>query len=85
MRAIGSMREVYGIRRIAFNEQERTLRVEYDGSHLSESVVAGCCEVPASICGKSWSSPERYSSLPLKHHYPRTKPAILRRSVSVAI
>ncbi len=41
MRAIGSVREVYGIRRIAFNEKERTLRVEYDGSHLAESVVAG--------------------------------------------
>ena len=40
MRAIGSMREVYGIRRIVFNEKERTLRVEYDASHLSESVVA---------------------------------------------
>jgi hypothetical protein len=40
MRAIGSVREVYGIRRIAFNEKERTLRVEYDASHLSESVVA---------------------------------------------
>ena len=41
MQAIGSVREVYGIRRIAFNEKERTLRVEYDASHLSESVVAG--------------------------------------------
>jgi len=33
--------KVYGIRRIAFNEKERTLRVEYDVSHLSESAVAG--------------------------------------------
>lgn len=40
MRAMGSVREVYGIRRITFNEKERTLRVEYDASHLSESVVA---------------------------------------------
>ncbi len=40
LRAIGSVREVYGIRRIAFNEKERTLRVEYDAPHLSESVVA---------------------------------------------
>jgi hypothetical protein len=40
MRAIGSVREVYGIRRIAFNEKEHTFRVEYDASHLSESVVA---------------------------------------------
>jgi hypothetical protein len=40
MRAICSLREVYGIRRIVFNEKERTLRVGYDASHLSESVVA---------------------------------------------
>jgi len=41
MRAIDSMREVYGIRRIAFNEQEKTVSVEYDASRLSEAVVAG--------------------------------------------
>jgi len=41
MRAIGSVREVCGIRRIPLNEKERTLRVEYDASHLSESAVAG--------------------------------------------
>jgi hypothetical protein len=29
-----------GIRHIAFNEKERTLRVEYDASHMSESAVA---------------------------------------------
>jgi hypothetical protein len=40
MRAIGSVHEVYGIRHIAFNEKERTLRVEYDASRLSESAVA---------------------------------------------
>jgi hypothetical protein len=40
-RAIGRVREVYGIRRVAFNEKERTLRIEYDASRLSESVVAG--------------------------------------------
>jgi hypothetical protein len=32
VRAIGSVREVYGIRRIVFNEKERTLGVEYDSS-----------------------------------------------------
>jgi len=39
-RAMARVREVYGIRRMAFNEKERTLRVEYDASHLSESAVA---------------------------------------------
>ncbi len=41
MRAIGGVSEVYGVRRIAFNEKERTVRVEYDASRLSESVIAG--------------------------------------------
>jgi hypothetical protein len=41
MRALGNAREVYGVRRIVFNEKERTLRVEYDASHLSESAVVG--------------------------------------------
>jgi hypothetical protein len=33
--------EVYGIRRIQFNEAEKTLRIEYDATRLNESVVAG--------------------------------------------
>jgi hypothetical protein len=41
MRAIDNMREVYGIRRIVFNEQEKTVRVEYDASRLNEPAVAG--------------------------------------------
>ena len=41
MRAIDNMREVYGIRRIVFNEQEKTVRVEYDASRLKEPSVAG--------------------------------------------
>jgi len=40
MRAIDSLREVYGIRHIQFNEAERTLRVEYDASRLKEETVA---------------------------------------------
>ena len=32
MRALDSMREVYGVRRIAFNEAERKVRVEFDAS-----------------------------------------------------
>jgi hypothetical protein len=41
MRAIDSMREVYGVRRIAFNENDRLVRVEYDASRFKEPVVAG--------------------------------------------
>ena len=41
MRAVDSVREVYGIRRIQFNGREHTLRVEFDASRLNESTVAG--------------------------------------------
>jgi len=41
LRALDSVREVYGIRRIAFDEKEHTVRVEFDASRLSENVVAG--------------------------------------------
>lgn len=40
MRAIDSMREVYGIRQVKLNEKERIARVEYDASRLKEPVVA---------------------------------------------
>ena len=40
-RAIDNVREVYGIRRITFNEEERIVRVEFDASRLKEPVVAG--------------------------------------------
>jgi copper chaperone CopZ len=40
MRAIDGMREVYGIRKVDFQEKDRTVRVEYDGSRLNESAVA---------------------------------------------
>jgi hypothetical protein len=40
MRAIDNMREVYGIRRISFNEKEHTVRVEFDASRFKEPVVA---------------------------------------------
>jgi len=39
-RAISDAREVYGIRRIRFNENERTVRVEFDATRLKESDVA---------------------------------------------
>jgi hypothetical protein len=41
LRAIDSVREVYGIRRVQWQEAERRVRVEYDASRLSEAVVAG--------------------------------------------
>jgi hypothetical protein len=31
---------VYGIRRLRFNEAERTVRVEYDATRLNEETVA---------------------------------------------
>lgn len=40
MRAIDNMREVYGIRRVSFNEKEQTVRVEFDASRFKEPVVA---------------------------------------------
>lgn len=40
MRALDYVREVYGIRRIRFNENERTIRVEYDATRLNEDTVA---------------------------------------------
>ncbi len=41
VRAIASLRDVYGIRRVRFDEKERTIQVEYDASRLSEKTVAG--------------------------------------------
>lgn len=41
MRAIDAMREVYGIRRVAFDQKERVVKVEFDASRLKEPVVAG--------------------------------------------
>jgi len=38
--AINAVREVYGIRRIGFDEHNRTVTVEYDASRLSEPAVA---------------------------------------------
>jgi hypothetical protein len=40
LRAVDNMREVYGIRRVSFNEKEQTVRVEYDASRFKEPVVA---------------------------------------------
>jgi hypothetical protein len=40
LRAIDSMREVYGIRSVRFNGKERTVRVEYDASRMKQDAVA---------------------------------------------
>ena len=40
LRAIDSMREVYGIRGVRFNEKERTVRVEFDASRIKQDAVA---------------------------------------------
>ena len=40
LRAIDTMREVYGIRRVQFNAKERTVRVEFDASRLKQDAVA---------------------------------------------
>jgi hypothetical protein len=40
LRAIDSVREVYGIQRIQFNEKERTVRVLFDASRLKGDSVA---------------------------------------------
>ena len=40
LRALQSVREVYGIRRIQFDETARTVRVEYDATRLGASDVA---------------------------------------------
>jgi hypothetical protein len=39
MRSVTRVREVYGIRRMEFNEADRTVRVEYDATRLTEPVV----------------------------------------------
>ncbi len=39
MRALDNAREVYGIRRISFDEDEHVIRVEYDASRLNENTV----------------------------------------------
>jgi hypothetical protein len=40
LRAIDTMREVYGVRRLQFNEKDHTVRIEYDASRLKQDAVA---------------------------------------------
>jgi hypothetical protein len=37
--AIANLREVYGVRKLGFNETEKTVRVEYDATRLTEPVI----------------------------------------------
>ena len=37
--AMSRIREVYGIRGLVLNETERTVRVEYDSTRLTEAIV----------------------------------------------
>ena len=39
MMALGRVREVYGIRSLVFNETDKTVRVEYDATRLTEPIV----------------------------------------------
>jgi TolB-like protein len=37
--AIAKVREVYGVRQLAFDEAKKTVRVEYDATRLTEPVI----------------------------------------------
>jgi TolB-like protein len=37
--AMAKVREVYGVRRMDFDETKKTMRVEYDASRLTEPVI----------------------------------------------
>jgi copper chaperone CopZ len=39
MAALGKVHEVYGIRQVEINEQQRTVRVEFDFTRLNRAVV----------------------------------------------
>ena len=39
MMALGRVREVYGVRRLTFDEAAKTVRVEYDATRLTEPVI----------------------------------------------
>jgi hypothetical protein len=41
MTALGCVREVYGVRKVCFDEGKQTVKVEYDISRLAEDDIAG--------------------------------------------
>jgi hypothetical protein len=40
LKAINRAREVYGIRKISFDEKEHSVRIEYDATRLEQTEVA---------------------------------------------
>jgi hypothetical protein len=40
LRALDSVREVYGIRRLSLDEKDKIIRVEFDASRMKEPVIA---------------------------------------------
>lgn len=40
MSGVGVMRQVYGVRKIQFDEAAKTVRVEYDATRLNKATVA---------------------------------------------
>lgn len=40
LRAIDTMREVYGIQQVQFNAKQRTVRVTFDASRMKQEAVA---------------------------------------------
>ena len=41
MIALNNAREVYGVRKIKFEEKEHAIRVEYDATRLNDGEIAG--------------------------------------------
>jgi TolB-like protein len=39
MMALGRVREVYGVRKLTFDEAAKTVRLEYDATRLTEPIV----------------------------------------------
>ena len=39
VQAIARMREIYGVRKIEFRETEKTVRVEFDSTRLTETII----------------------------------------------
>ena len=40
MAGVGAMRQVYGVRKIMFDESAKTVRVEYDATRLNHATIA---------------------------------------------
>ena len=86
LRAIDTMREVYGIRRVQFNAKERTVRVEFDASRLKQDSVAKLLrnagvDVREPVCGASW--PDRFSQgLHQDARAPQSRSDLDQRSVA---